>query len=52
MKIEANTDLKQILFPKVNFDVFKTCLERAKPNMTIDDLKKYEKFSEEFDQEE
>ena len=52
MKMEEITDQKEILFPKANFDDFKISLERAKPSMTKEDLKMYEKFIEEIDQEE
>ena len=52
MKMDEITDQKAILFDKVNFEDFKKCLERIKPTMTIEDLKKYEKCTEEFGKEE
>lgn len=52
MKMEEITNPKEILPPLVNFDDFKKALEKAKPSINIEDLKKYEKFKEEFSQKE
>ena len=52
MKMEEIKDPKEIIFPEVNFDDFKNVLGRTKPTMTIEEMKKYEKFEEEFGQEE
>ena len=51
MKMEEISDINAILLPKVNFDDFKKVLKSAKPSITIKDLEKYEKFTEEFGQE-
>ena len=51
MKMEEISDINAILPPKVNFDDFKKVLKSIKPSITIKDLKKYEKFTEEFGQE-
>ena len=50
MKVEEITNPNEILLPKVNFDDFKKALEKAKPTIKIYDLKKYEKFKEEYRQ--
>ena len=52
MKMEEIKDPKEIIFPEVNFDDFKNVLGRTKPTMTVEEMKKYEKFEEEFGQEE
>ena len=52
MKMSEITDPKTILPPKLNFEDFKKVLVRTRPAVGPDDLKKYEKYNEEFNQEE
>ena len=52
MKMEEISNPKEILLRKVNFDDFKKALEKAKPSITIENIKKFEKFKEEYGQEE
>ena len=44
-------DSKSILLPKVDFDDFKKALERARPSMKKEDLTNFEKFIQEFGNE-
>ena len=44
--------LNDVLIKSINFDDFKNVLGRTKPTMTVEEMKKYEKFEEEFGQEE
>ena len=51
IKMTEIPDSKSILLPKVDFDDFKKALERARPSMKKEDLTNFEKFIQEFGNE-